>query len=415
MAIVATKETPRERTEYHVPAERLDWLTTKIHRLANRARRLGCDEIGLEIVGHYTERETRDGRSLDCLYHRVVVTGKAPRIDGYEFIATLEHLCTGNLIRPVPNAELREDELVAFRHTDATRCDHCHRRDGRRTHTFLIREASGTIQQVGRNCLRNYLGHESPESLARAAELLVELDALLRDSDYEEDGMAPRMPSVADFLAYVAATIRIDGYLSRTAARDSFEDQASADIAWQVLFMKRTDSTRAYLDARIPTEADKQRAKVSGEHARQILEAKCAAHALSDYEHTLLTLLREGWIAHKHIGFAASILPFADKDIERRKREERQPSEWIGNVGKREEFAATLDKSTIIGNCRYTGAPKYLHRFVTADDNVLVWFTTRELDDIDTGDRVRIRATIKAHNEYRSQKQTTIARTTLLA
>ena len=81
-------------------------------------------------------------------------------------------------------------------------------------------------------------------------------------------------------------------------------------------------------------------------------------------------------------------------------------SQYVGSIGERIEIEIVIEKIIMLEND--LGSSKmYLMR----DDcgNAFVW-TTASSKDWQTGDRKRIRGTIKAHREYRNDKQTVLNR-----
>lgn len=86
-------------------------------------------------------------------------------------------------------------------------------------------------------------------------------------------------------------------------------------------------------------------------------------------------------------------------------------SEYVGNVGDKIEMTVTLDHVAYWLNKfrewehNYT----YLYSFKDDNGNVLVWQTSKGLE-IDDGEKVTIKGTIKEHNEYKEVKQTVLTR-----
>jgi hypothetical protein len=87
------------------------------------------------------EKCSGTGRLPDRIYHEVtLVSPKAPKVDGWEFVAALTHVDgVGSVLRVVPGAEVAEGELARFREASSENCDHCHAKR-RRTDTFIVRK-----------------------------------------------------------------------------------------------------------------------------------------------------------------------------------------------------------------------------------------------------------------------------------
>ena len=86
--------------------------------------------------------------------------------------------------------------------------------------------------------------------------------------------------------------------------------------------------------------------------------------------------------------------------------EDEVPSEWIGTIGDKIAATVTLVRKGWCNN-RFGGSNIYTFR--DANGNEIVWFTS-VLMDKEVGDTFNIKATVKAHNEYKGKKNTVISR-----
>lgn len=204
---------------FSVPESRLEWLKAEIAKLAKRAAKIKCAAPTM-TVGESKDVKLTDKEGIVTFmrYFAVEVTGEAPRINGWTFVATLDHADGEVMLRSHPGYK---DQLpVRFRHADPRHCDHC-RMARQRNETFVLRsDATGDYQQVGRQCLRDFLGHENPAAVASCAELLWDLCEAAEAADSEGGGGGGGdLVDTEEFLAFVAAAIRNQGWLSRSAAR----------------------------------------------------------------------------------------------------------------------------------------------------------------------------------------------------
>lgn len=87
-------------------------------------------------------------------------------------------------------------------------------------------------------------------------------------------------------------------------------------------------------------------------------------------------------------------------------QEETAPSEWVGTVGDKIAVTVTFVRKGWCDN-RFGGSNIYTFR--DTDGNEIVWFTS-VLMDKEVGDTFNIKATVKAHNEYKGKKNTVISR-----
>lgn len=80
------------------------------------------------------------------------------------------------------------------------------------------------------------------------------------------------------------------------------------------------------------------------------------------------------------------------------------PSNWIGEIGERIEIEVTIKKAIAL-ETNWGGT---LHVMEDADGNIYTWSTASKTWP--EGATKRIRATIKAHNTFRNEKQTNLTR-----
>ena len=231
-----------------------------------------CRECGLRCDGFLPRGECRGG--IDCRGYStemcdVTIIADRPALAGWDFLAVVEPLDGGNLIRQVPGAAVVDGELSPWR-TGAIGCDHCEAAR-RRSETFIVRAdgsdpviPAGTYRQVGRNCLAQFLGGKSAAAILAA---LAWPDVVRDCAGDDEDGFSGgRAISVLDpvaYLAWVAGVIREDGWVSRGTARDSGEGKrATADMATRLYFPARTGDNDHAADSRrcMPTEVEIARA-----------------------------------------------------------------------------------------------------------------------------------------------------------
>ena len=84
-------------------------------------------------------------------------------------------------------------------------------------------------------------------------------------------------------------------------------------------------------------------------------------------------------------------------------------SEYIGEIGQKVElnlvYTGYVSYTT---HLTYRGETHYIHKFLDGA-NVVIWNTTAYVD-LDEGDQVVVKATIKEHTEYKGVKQTSLVR-----
>lgn len=458
-------------TTYLIPQERIAELETTIARLAKRAARLGTTPIALAVaetvtevpyvrVGEIGESDTYwrkvcatdDVRALELVgrvryraFRSVEVIGSAPRLAGWEFIATIQHMEGEggervNMLRVVPGVG---DRLpVRFRTVGPENCDHCHRSIKTRRDTFVVRYVGGGgdseamlpvvsdgWQQIGRTCTQDFLGGVDPHAVAAQLESLLEAcgAAASMEGDDGWGGSGGRVSGgwpIREFLSVTAALVRSEGWVSRGQARDRDDLCATADSVLYYLDPPRNAVARAdhkrFVEAHPITDADCADADAALEYAR----GELAEHAdLSDYLWNLRVSCAQVSVDHRTAGITASLVQHWRKEIARRVEvaaRALRPSEHIGAVGERLRLRLTLASVRPIEGM-YTS---YLHKFRTDDGDALCWFASDITQDLPGGVRGElvigqsywIRGSVKAHNDSpRFGRETLLTRCTVLS
>lgn len=97
---------------------------------------------------------------------------------------------------------------------------------------------------------------------------------------------------------------------------------------------------------------------------------------------------------------------------EQRIREEKAISQHVGTVGERIDIDVTFIKRAWFDMRTPTGYildTIFFYTFKDDKGNVLVWKTTKCLD-LESGDKVHVRGTVKEHSDYKDEKQTMLTR-----
>ena len=244
---------------FEIREEKYDKLVEQFTKMVGRARKCKKPAPVFSVIHEADEKLVRSTGETDSLgewimiekwvrYLYVTVEGERPAVDGWNFIATIDHTeasadeagnVTGNLIKSVPGA----GEIPVSYRSARPICDHC-KSARRRNETYVVRKGDVT-QQIGKNCLADFLPGSSPADLAQQLAWWTEATEILSGGGDEESmggGRREGRVGIESLLQATQATIEAFGWVSRTKARDS-QDQATADRLG-VLYMKESDMSR---------------------------------------------------------------------------------------------------------------------------------------------------------------------------
>ena len=97
---------------------------------------------------------------------------------------------------------------------------------------------------------------------------------------------------------------------------------------------------------------------------------------------------------------------------EARIKAEKAISQHVGQVGGKVEFKGSYVRTGSWEQKAYAGygtVTMYIHTFKDADGNVFTWKTQNGVD-LNYGENVNVKGTVKAHSEYKDEKQTELTR-----
>jgi len=403
---------------YTIPASRFDALDKKFATLAKKAAKVGCEAPSYTVVGAYFV-DHRDAEEIEAGLPKrlekislITVDGGVVKYNGWRLLGVIESdseaLRGTYMVNVVPGETIppkfrNRDEI------DPLYCDHCRSRR-RRTATFIVAHDDGEVKQVGRQCIRDFLGHSSPERLASYMQYLLELDGDLQDDDEFSSGCRVEYTySIIEFLTIVRTVMREAGWMSRGAARNSYDGrQATADIAWSIItpaYSPKDREDKVKWMAKV-TDADREFAQAALAFAPSLWEGK---EDVSDYIFNMQGALSNNIIGHKTTGLVASLLSCYAKHLEMeivKKARENDANEHIGSVGERITFKATI---TMVKYFENEWGTKTMIKFLTSEGNTLVWWYSGD-DDYEQGESYKVTGTVKKHDEYRGTNTTTVAR-----
>ena len=370
-------------TTYTIRASHWETLVERIVKLNRKAVKLGLDTIEAFITDRF------DG-DKDVPYIKVDIIGDAPRINGSEFVARITHTDAGNIVNFVPGSE--HADLSTFARNCGPDCDHCGFKRSRKD-TFIIRNESGETLQVGRTCLKDYTRSDDVSSVLRIFSLYGELEDNMQEFLGCSGGEITY--SLRSFLAHTHASIQQDGWTSKGKA-DEYGRPATVNLV-----------LAGYgKDWLVPEQDDYDAAEEAIEWGMALGDRD---EDLNDYQHNLFVSIARGWVTLRTAGIIAST--FIAMKFERDRAEDRaktadalanKVNETLGNIKQRLTLDVTImsTRNTMYGQAI---------NMEDSDGRALVWFTDT-YPNLDDGATVKIRGTVKRHDDFRGRKQTYLTR-----
>lgn len=301
------------------------------------------------------------------------------KLGEYEVVAVLEHHKTdGVLIFGT------RDEGIPREYYEAKPvCDHCNTSRYRK-HTVVLKNEKGQYKQVGKTCLKEYLGITDTQVLSLYQDIYA-LEIVYSDIPYTDysKGDYPKYYKTLNYLDACIEEIKANGYRP-TDMSESTKVQAS----------------KKYQEATVDPLTE------------TVLEFFRNLEVTNEFEHNLKVSLADEFTSVS--GFIAYAYEYYKKALVNEKHKKKQAaqadlSEYFGTVGDRITIEATVTLLHVIDG--YYGT-SVIAIFEDDANHVFKWNCSnpRLLYAYEIGSTVKFKGTISEHSEYKGTKQTVLKR-----
>lgn len=358
---------------YNIPEQNFDNLKDKIEGLSRKAVKLGLSPIRFEVTGTHLEKQD----DVAFLVYEVIVEGQSPLIEGWSVVGKIEPVDGQNVVKAF-------EKLPTRYRTAGMICEHCNV-NRYRIATYILRNEQGEYKQVGSTCLKDFTGHPDAVALAEFAQVIKELDVMVKEfEDYEPSGNSNYV-KLDRFIGYVIRETENNGFISRSKA--GYGQVATADLAISTMFNRYAAS--------LP-ESYVEKANVMISWIRGAFSQKDNP---TDYEHNMILICGEDYIKVDYIGYAASLV-----SLYQRENEVKSEGQFVGKVGDKITVTVTcIMVKTIQG--QFTS---HLHKFTDKQGNLYVWFSSSVR--LEEGKVYNLSGALKEHKSYYGEKQNVLTR-----
>ena len=404
-----------DMTVYLIPQVNIEKLANKLEILNRKAVKtqspLVTYTVGEKVVKYYNKdgdqlpEDRKENAFRTKTIFNVDVIGVSPKFEGWSFVGTLDYTENGNVFRCMPGKEIPEK----FRNVKPV-CDHCKTKRSRKD-TFILAHDDGRHIQVGRQCLRDFLGHTSPERIAFLCQFLLELRSMEEESLGRGDSWS--YPSIEYVVSQTVAIVKRYGWVSRHHDEVEQHSTPTTSRVWQHLIFSRKDWEKAEETPVAISEQD-------------IIDAQIICDWIKAQNNTDNQFIRNLWIvfqeetvSRKNVGLVAAAFKAHEKATTAPKKyetEQKYESVYVGEIGKREIFKLTVLGSSVIEKdygFRGIGFTTVI-RFKDEAGNRLVWFASGDHTEFEKYKTYTVKATVKKHDEYKDKKQTIVNRVAIV-
>lgn len=409
-------------TQFTIPADALADFYAKMKKLNKKAARLGCAPVVATVVGDIVVEKrhtfkTADGertRAYKIAAKVIELAGQAPKLEGFEFVARVERTPDEKnpgqfltLFHTVPGVDVKIDER--FRAMDPSTCEHCCMRRVRRDTFVVLETATGKQSQVGRQCLADFTGINSPEKFAAKAAYLSLYTDLENDGERMFGSHFEQTLDVEHALRLTSAYIETKGWVPRSAAP---EGGSTAGLVAEHFYLQTKEKRQQSMSA-MGSLAEEPRHVERAAQVTLWLRGDLKARARSDYELNLVSIGSQDHVHLRHVGLLCSAVSAwqraTDCEVKYRKRQsDLQASRHVGEVGKRLRDVEVVVFATKILEANEWG-PRTMVKFLDKAGNLLTWFASGDRE-YQCGAAAKITGTVKRHSEYNGVRETQLSR-----
>ena len=412
------------KSTFSVPKRNLPWLREQVRKLNLRAKKLGLGELEYsEGEDGIPMEETDPIGGFQVPVPTVVITldGEAPDVNGWRLSARMHVTDQGNIVTRVPGEDL-PDWAKSF-----IGCQHCNQNRRRKDLFAIIHDTDGT-KVVGRTCLQDFFNGSNPQGIIDYAKMVDDIlkasKSASNESFYKNDTKYLGF-DLFRVLMWVHAEVSVFGFIpSSRERRQHLGDVPTRDFVRSLIIGGTPGSDRQAMLRKeaLSRKIDILSTKVVVQVNDLIRWAKVLDASGNDYLHNLQVIARNGFVDWRGMGYVASMFKAHDNAQKRaasaaKVAKAKAGSTHVGTVGEKLSFSGQVVFMRDFDG-RY--GPTTLIKFVTDEGNAISWFASNPSYSqvsgqcgrkwIEKGDIVSVKGTVKKHDEYKSEKQTTITR-----
>ncbi len=274
----------------------------------------------------------------------------------------------------------------------AGECDHC-KTTRPRSATYLIENvATGAIRQVGKNCLKDFLGHST---------MPVFIDRDTVEQSLTLSAHQPAAWDVESVLTYSWALIETHGWSPSSAALPT--RTLVADV---MIGTSRGVELLDSVTAKLP-EGHAMAARIAADLTAKLDPAQ-------PYEANLLAIIRGGVVdRRKHLGLAVSAINAwrrLDQAAPSPDGHDSRTITYAGSVGDKLTLTGTITVVAAIDGYHYN-SPQQRLLVIDCGAHVAKTITSAAWAyKVERGDTVTVQGTVKAHQDYQGVAQTVLTR-----
>lgn len=400
-----------EPTVYTIPDFRLADFVKRLDKLNRKAKKYGNEAVSYKVLGHepLVVKHPDFNQNVVINATQITVSGSAPKLGNWSFIARVELLENRktSLIHTVPGTNVKVDDR--FRSLGPNVCEHCNSKRFRRDTFIVCHNETGEQKQVGRQCLADFTGINSPERAAYSFSLVSLFDEATDQSERGYRDYFGEHVLVHQVLALTSAYISKLGWTPRSA---EFGTPIAGKVAHHFWIDVRETAFEKAERLQFDALANEPEHQDRATRVVEWIKNELANNIKSDYEQNLVALTTLDLTTTKHLGIVCSAVAAYQRamnlKIEYAKRNaDYKASRFVGNVG--DKISDVKVKVLFVKSMESYYGPTTLVKFVDDNQNIYSWFASGDKDFV-VGNECTIKGAIKGHKEYNEIQETQLTR-----
>lgn len=374
------------------PALNLAATKLKAEKIAARAIKKGLSG-GYTITTETRTEETPSGAAQQAY---LIIEGVPAKFNGYTFVALAEWIGDNVVVTGSPTYDgpaVDRSTLVKGA------CDHCGTVRSRKS-VVVVEDEAGERKQVGKSCVKDYLGNSLALSWFKTgADLFEEFEGY--------GGFGQSLDDVLDILAIASSVVRQRGWVSKANAE--ILDKASTASLVRLYLGNEPDN---FQERAVWKELRKgYDAAIDEAAAAAALEFGKALKPTSDWVLNLQAVITEKWFDPKYRALVVSLAGVYAQSLVKAAEEAADPVEEapFGDIGDKVTVTVKAVSSTAFDTAY---GITYANTF-TGEGYRFKWLTgTRYFDE---GETVTLKGTIKKVDEWNGKVFTVLTRCKVVA
>jgi hypothetical protein len=406
------ERTERVQEELLILKSKKEGFLLKMEKFNRKARKLNTPEMEVEFGEEVLQGFDfdKDGYRTDCenmisrkiRMQKVTVSYQIAKFQGWSLISIFDcepfedeegEMKLAVFTNSVPGMKVPPE----FQNKTEIHCDHCGIKRFRKKSYLVSHEEEG-YKEVGSTCLREFLGID-PSGFIYAAGYLDMIRSAAAEYEIGFFTSADYVYNLSNLLALTNRMIEMNGWISRGEANGDIMKQATADQILTYLNDLEKDRVK-----RIEIQKEDE------EIAKKVLDYfRSLENQDNDYIMNCLKILKLNAVPYKRFGIACSMVQAYRRNAEKvEKKKSRVPSEWIGTVGERiRNIEVTCIFRTVVES--HYGV-SVLYKFLDGEGRIYKTFYSGSSWRIEQGEKGKLTGTIKKHDTYKNQKETSFSR-----